>query len=82
MIERYLTDEFSATDKNLSNGKNYFFILIVFKKTKRNLHLSIKFNLDIDFDEFKSIYKRLFLQCRSVVLHDVGDIIDDRVSYL
>lgn len=52
MIERYVNDEFSASDKNLSNG--------------------------IDFNEFKSIYKRLFLQCRSVVLHDIGEIIDDR----
>ncbi|XP_053316739.1 centrosomal protein 43 isoform X2 [Spea bombifrons] len=49
MLERYVTDEFKAADKDLNNG--------------------------IDFREFIGMYKRLFIQCRSVVAHDVPDII-------
>uniref|UniRef100_UPI00398F549E centrosomal protein 43 isoform X2 n=1 Tax=Pristiophorus japonicus TaxID=55135 RepID=UPI00398F549E len=33
------------------------------------------FNNVIDFDEFLGMYKRLFIQCRSVVAQDVADIV-------
>ncbi|XP_069053564.1 centrosomal protein 43 isoform X4 [Lepisosteus oculatus] len=49
MLERYLTDEFRAMDKDFSNS--------------------------IDFHEFLGMYKRLFIQCRSVVANDVSDIV-------
>ncbi|XP_035278758.1 FGFR1 oncogene partner isoform X10 [Anguilla anguilla] len=49
MLERYLTDEFRAVDKDFSNS--------------------------IEFQEFLGMYKRLFIQCRSVVCSDVTDII-------
>ncbi|KAJ8270997.1 hypothetical protein GJAV_G00121620 [Gymnothorax javanicus] len=48
MLERYLTDEFRAADKDFSNS--------------------------IDFQEFLGMYKRLFIQCRSVVCSDASDI--------
>ncbi|XP_041106450.1 FGFR1 oncogene partner isoform X6 [Polyodon spathula] len=49
MLERYVTDEFRAVDKDFSNS--------------------------IDFDEFLGMYKRLFIQCRSVVTNDMSDIV-------
>ncbi|KAE8602041.1 hypothetical protein XENTR_v10013862 [Xenopus tropicalis] len=49
MLERYVTDEFKAADKDFNNG--------------------------INFHEFIGMYKRLFIHCRSVVTHDVPDII-------
>ncbi|MGH0143652.1 UNVERIFIED_CONTAM: hypothetical protein FKN15_057384 [Acipenser sinensis] len=42
MLERYVTDEFRAVDKDFNNS--------------------------IDFDQFLGMYKRLFIQCRSVVI--------------
>ncbi|KAG9347349.1 hypothetical protein JZ751_004916, partial [Albula glossodonta] len=49
MLERYVTDELKAVDKDFSNS--------------------------IDFQEFLGMYRRLFVQCRSVVSSDVVDII-------
>ncbi|XP_033861143.1 centrosomal protein 43-like isoform X2 [Acipenser ruthenus] len=49
MLERYVTDEFRAVDKDFNNS--------------------------IDFDEFLGMYKRLFIQCRSVVTNDLSDIV-------
>ncbi|KAI1897349.1 hypothetical protein AGOR_G00082400 [Albula goreensis] len=49
MLERYVTDELKAVDKDFSNS--------------------------IDFQEFLGMYRRLFIQCRSVVSSDVVDII-------
>lgn len=36
--------------------------------------LSFSFFVAIDFDEFLSMYKRLFVLCKSVVSHDISDI--------
>lgn len=53
MLDRYVNDEFNATDKNFNNG--------------------------IDFNEFKSMYQRLFLMCRSFIAHDFGSISNEKV---
>ncbi|XP_066568112.1 centrosomal protein 43 isoform X5 [Amia ocellicauda] len=56
MLERYVTDEFRAVDKNFSNS--------------------------IDFNEFLGMYKRLFIQCRSVVTCDVSDIVQTPSTFI
>jgi hypothetical protein len=56
MLDRYVNDEFNATDKNFNNS--------------------------IDFTEFKSMYQRLFLMCRSLIVHDFGSISNEKVRIL
>ncbi|XP_051781418.1 FGFR1 oncogene partner isoform X2 [Erpetoichthys calabaricus] len=56
MLERYVTDEFRAVDKDFSNS--------------------------IDFIEFLGMYKRFFIQCRSVVAEDISEIIQSSNTFL
>ncbi|KAI4878537.1 hypothetical protein NFI96_034615 [Prochilodus magdalenae] len=61
MLERFITDELKAKDKDFSSS--------------------------IDFQDFLGVYKRFFIQCRSVVTSDASDSIpslgkvtEDRIS--
>ena len=38
-------------------------------------HISCYVITGIDFDEFLDLYRRLFISCRSVVSHDVSDLV-------
>ena len=38
-------------------------------------HISCNVITGIDFDEFLDLYRRLFISCRSVVSHDVSDLV-------
>ncbi|KAK6488980.1 FGFR1 oncogene partner-like isoform X5 [Huso huso] len=40
------------------------------------------FNNSIDFDQFLGMYKRLFIQCRSVVTNDICDIVQTPSKFL
>ncbi|EDV24535.1 FGFR1 oncogene partner [Trichoplax sp. H2] len=49
MLERYVSDEFTATDNDFSSS--------------------------IEFNEFLSMYKRLFILCKAKISQDVADIV-------
>ncbi|XP_048769351.1 centrosomal protein 43-like isoform X2 [Ostrea edulis] len=56
MIERYVNEEFKATDTDFSSSK---------------LNAS-----RISFEEFLGMYKRLFVQCKTVVSGEVSDLVN------
>ncbi|XP_064604114.1 centrosomal protein 43-like isoform X2 [Liolophura sinensis] len=62
MLERYVNDEFRAVDRDFSNS---YLTLTVTEP-------------GIDFEEFLNMYRRLFIQCRSVVAGDVSDLVPQR----
>lgn len=48
-------------------------VLVYDKKKQPCIYV---FHAGIDFDEFLKMYKRLFIQCRTVISGDVSDLVN------
>lgn len=47
-----------------------------YNEKHNTLGLGFFFHAGIDFDEFLKMYKRLFIQCRTVISGDVSDLVN------